>query len=170
VDIYMAAGGPKSSALAAQKADGIITSVKDPAVTIERVIAPSRAAAAAAGKEAPSILATRWSIFARDPEDAWTALRSWRGLRAPGRLEAVDPAVLRERADDLPRSEVLDKYSIVTDPDEIVATYLPLVQEIGADIVTLQMSSTDQPALIDLLGSEVLPPLRAAAEDTAAAG
>jgi coenzyme F420-dependent glucose-6-phosphate dehydrogenase len=46
VPIWMAAGGPKSAALAATKADGIITSVKDPAVTVERVIDPAAEAAA----------------------------------------------------------------------------------------------------------------------------
>ena len=84
----------------------------------------------------------------------------WRGLRAPGRLEAVDPAVLRERADELPRDEVLGRYSMVTTPDEIIDTYAPLVTEVEADIVTIQIASLDQEATISMLGSEVLPRLR----------
>ena len=97
VPIWLAAGGPKSAALAAEKAEGIITSVKDPADTLERVVGPSREAAEAAGRPAPKILATRWSLLASNEEEAWEALYSWRGLRAPGRLEAVDPQTLRER-------------------------------------------------------------------------
>jgi len=159
--IWMAAGGPKSAALAAELADGIITSVKDPAESFERVITPARDAATASGRPAPRILASRWSIHAGSEDDAWTALRSWRGLRAPGRLEAVDPETLRERADELPRDEVLGRYSIVEDADAFVHTYRPLVDEVHADIVTFQVTSLDQEAAIRLIGSEVIPQLRA---------
>lgn len=160
VPILMAAGGPKSASLAGDKAEGVITSVKDPNETRERVIEPLRDAAEKAGKEAPIVLATRWSIYAESEEEAWQALYSWRGLRAPGRLEAVDPMELRKKADQLPRDEVLGRYSIVSTVEEIVEVYRPLTEDLDADIVTFQMVSLDQPALIDLLGSEVLPRLR----------
>ena len=160
VPIWMAAGGPKSAALAARMADGIITSVKAPEATFERVIDPARTAAAAEGKSAPKVLASRWSILAASDEDAGEALSAWRGLRAPGRLEAVDPAELRARADAMDRSEILSQYSRVAGPADIIATYLPLVTEVGADIVTIQMTSLDQEATIRLLGAEVLPELR----------
>ncbi len=163
VPIWLAAGGPKSAALAAAKAEGIITSVKDPADTIERVVEPSRAAAAELGRPAPKILATRWSIKADNDDQAWEALYSWRGLRAPGRLEAVDPQTLRERADELPREEVLGRYSLVSTADDIVEAYRPLVEDLHADVVTIQMASLDQEGLIELLGSEVLPRLRSIA-------
>ena len=160
VPILMAAGGPKSATLAGEMAQGVVTSVKDPAETIANVIDPLRAAAAEAGRPDPTVLATRWSIFASDEDEAWQALYSWRGLRAPGRLEAVDPQTLRELADEMPREEILGRYSLVDTVEHIVATYRPLVDELGADIVTFQMASLDQPALIDLLGTEVLPALR----------
>jgi len=161
VPILLAAGGPKSAALAGEKAQGVVTSVKDPAETVTQVIEPLRAAASAAGRPDPTVLATRWSVFAADEDQAWKALVSWRGLRAPGRLEAVDPQTLRERADELPREEILGRYSLVDTVDEIVDVYRPLSAELGADIVTFQMASLDQPALIELLGAEVLPRLRA---------
>lgn len=162
VPLWLAAGGPKSAALAGEMAEGIVTSVKVPAETFEKVIDPARIAAEAAGRPAPRILATRWAVQARNQDEAWEALYSWRGLRAPGRLEAVDPMDLRTRADELPREEVLGRYSLVTDADSIVETYLPLVTEVHADIVTFQMASLDQESLIQTLGSEVLPKLRAA--------
>jgi coenzyme F420-dependent glucose-6-phosphate dehydrogenase len=165
VPIWLAAGGPKSAALAAARAEGIITSVKDPADTIERVVEPSKAAAAELGRPAPKILATRWSIKADTEDQAWEALYSWRGLRAPGRLEAVDPQTLRERADELPRDEVLGRYSLVSTADDIVETYRPLVEDLHADVVTIQMASLDQEGLIELLGSEVLPRLRSIAAE-----
>ena len=160
VPIYMAAGGPKSAALAGEMADGVITSVKDPAETVERVTDPARGAAEEHGKEAPTVCASRWTVHAKDMDEAWDALYSWRGLRAPGRLEAVDPQTLRERADELPREEVLGRYSLSYTPDEIVETYRPLVEELHADVVTIQMASLDQEGLIATLGSEVLPALR----------
>jgi hypothetical protein len=44
--------------------------------------------------------------------------------------------------------------------EEIVDVYRPLVDELGADVVAFQMASLDQPALIRLLGQNVLPRLR----------
>ncbi len=160
VPIFLAAGGPQSARMAAKRAQGIITSVKDPAETIERVVGPAREAAEEAGRPRPTILATRWAIKAENEDEAWKALYSWRGLRAPGRLEAVDPMDLRMRADALPREEVLGRYSMVSSPDDIVATYQPLVDELEADIVTFQMASLDQESLIAMLGKDVLPRLR----------
>jgi coenzyme F420-dependent glucose-6-phosphate dehydrogenase len=161
VPILMAAGGPKSATLAGEKADGVITSVKDPAETIERVVEPVREAAVHAGKPEPTILATRWALLAANEEEAWETLRPWRGLRAPGRLEAVDPADLRERADQLPREEVLGRYPLASSAEEVVEIYRPLVTDLGADVVTMQMASLDQPGLIAMLGDRVLPALRA---------
>jgi coenzyme F420-dependent glucose-6-phosphate dehydrogenase len=160
VPILLAAGGPKSATLAGERADGVIVSVKDPAEAMENVVGPLRAKAAAMGRPDPVVLATRWAIFAGDDEEAWRAIRSWRGLRAPGRLEAVDPADLREMADSMPRDEILGRYSRVASVDDIVRTYRPLVEEVGADIVTFQMASSDQAGLIRLLGDDVLPALR----------
>lgn len=160
VPIFMAAGGPKSATLAGTKADGVITSVRDPETTFERVIAPVRAAAEAAGRPEPTVLASRWSIRADDDEQAWTTLGAWRGLRAPGRLEAVDPKDLRERADAMPRGEILGMYSIVSTPEDYLSVYSPLIEDVGADIVAIQTTSIDQPSTIAMLGSEVLPELR----------
>ncbi|MFZ0625754.1 MAG: TIGR03557 family F420-dependent LLM class oxidoreductase [Acidimicrobiia bacterium] len=160
VPILMAAGGPKSATLAGEKAQGVITSVKDPAETMERVVEPVRAAALEAGKPDPTILATRWALLADNEEEAWKALFPWRGLRAPGRLEAVDPAELREKADQLPREEILGRYPVAKSADEIVEIYRPLVTDLKADIVTMQMASLDQEALIEMLGHTVLPALR----------
>jgi coenzyme F420-dependent glucose-6-phosphate dehydrogenase len=158
--IYLAAGGPKSSTLAGQLADGVVTSVKNPQDTIEQVVAPLRRSAEDADRAPPTVLATRWSIWADDDDEAWHALSSWRGLRAPGRLEAVDPQTLRERADELPRSEVLERYSLVSSPAEVIDTYRPLIDDVGADIVTFQITGLDQKAIITTLGEQVLPALR----------
>lgn len=160
VPIWMAAGGPQSASLAGRLADGLILSMKVPAEAREQVIEPFRAAARTAGRPAPTLVAQRWAILARDEDEAWAALQAWRGLRVEGRLEEVDPAVLRARADAMDRREIIAKYAWARRPEELVGIYRPLV-EVGADIVTLQVTSVDQPKTIETLGREVLPALRA---------
>jgi hypothetical protein len=63
-------------------------------------------------------------------------------------------------ADSMPREEILSRYSRVATADEILETYLPLVQDLAADVVTFQMAALDQPRLIEMLGNEVLPELK----------
>jgi coenzyme F420-dependent glucose-6-phosphate dehydrogenase len=159
VPILMAAGGPKSAAFAGTYADGLITSVKDPADCVAKVIGPYRMAADKAGRE-HQVLATRWTVLADGPDEAWQALSSMRGLRAPGRLEATDPTELREKADQMDRNEVLASYAVVADADAIVDAYQPLVTDVGADLVSIQVMSADPFATIQLIGKEVLPRLR----------
>lgn len=160
VPIWLAAGGPKSAALAGELADGVLVSVKDPAQARERVVEPARRAARVRSRPPLHLACSRWTLFAREPEEAWRALYSWRGLRAPGRLEAVDPAELRERADRLPREQVLGRYTVAATPEAVVEAYTPLVEDLGADVVILQMAAPDQEALIRMLGRHVLPALR----------
>jgi hypothetical protein len=61
------------------------------------------------------------------------------------------------------RREIIGKYAWARKPEELVEIYRPLV-EVGADIVTLQVTSVDQPATIKVLGAEVLPALRGLAD------
>jgi coenzyme F420-dependent glucose-6-phosphate dehydrogenase len=157
--VLMAAGGPKSATFAGTYADGLITSVKNPADTVAKVIDPYRKAATAAGKE-HQVLATRWTVLADGPDQAWTALSSMRGLRAPGRLEATDPAELRMRADEMDRGEVLSSYTVVPDAQGLIDAYRPLVTDVGADIVSIQVLSADPLDAIEMIGKQVLPKLR----------
>jgi coenzyme F420-dependent glucose-6-phosphate dehydrogenase len=157
--VLMAAGGPKSAEFAGRYADGLITSVKKPEDTVANVIEPYRRAAAEhAGSQL--VLATRWTVLAGDEDEAWQALSSMRGLRAPGRLEAADPADLRYRADEMDRAEVLGSYTIVSEAAGLVEAYRPLVHDVGADIVSIQVLSDDPMATIRMIGDEVLPKLR----------
>ncbi|HEX2362772.1 MAG TPA: TIGR03557 family F420-dependent LLM class oxidoreductase [Jiangellaceae bacterium] len=162
VPIWMAAGGPKSATFAGEHADGLITSVKDPADTVATVISPYRTAAADRGA-ATTVLATRWVVFAADDDEAWAALAPMRGLRAPGRLEVADPMILRQRADAMERSAILGQYTVVRDVDGLVDAYSPLVRDVGADYVAIQVASVDPATAIQLIGTEVLPHLRALA-------
>jgi coenzyme F420-dependent glucose-6-phosphate dehydrogenase len=159
--VLMAAGGPKSADFAGRHAGGLITSVKQPEDTLAKVIEPYRRAAAGRGSS-QLVLATRWTVLAGDADDAWRALSSMRGLRAPGRLETADPAELRFRADEMSRSEVLGSYTVVPDAAGLIGAYRPLVTDVGADIVSIQVLSADPMATIQMIGKEVLPQLRSA--------
>ncbi len=159
VPIWMAAGGEQSAALAGRIADGLIVSVKAPREAREQVIDPFSRAAQTAERPKPTVVAQRWSILARDEDEAWDALAAWRGLRVEGRLDEVDPSVLRARADSMDRREIIGKYAWARTPAELVEVYRPLV-EVGADIVSVQVTSVDQEATIRVLGNDVLPALR----------
>jgi coenzyme F420-dependent glucose-6-phosphate dehydrogenase len=155
VRLWMAADGPASAALAAQIADGVITSVKDPSTTRTRVLEPFRASGGG------TVLATRWCVLAGDDDEAWRALGPMRGLRVPGRREAVDPSELRARADTTPREQILSRFARARSGQELVERYRPVAAELGADYVSIQVASTDPIRTIDVVGSEVLPALRA---------
>ena len=156
VPIWMAAGGEQSATFAGKNVEGLIVSVKSPAEALETVIKPFQAARPDPG----SIMATRWVVLAGSDDEAWEALGSMRGLRAPGRLDEVDPMVLRQRADEMDRSEVLSKYTIVEDAAGLIEAYRPLVTEVGADFVSIQVASTKPADVIRMIGSEVLGELR----------
>jgi coenzyme F420-dependent glucose-6-phosphate dehydrogenase len=163
VPVWMAAGGPKSATFAGEHTDGLITSVKDPADTVEKVIEPYRSAAAARGAST-TVLATRWVVLAADDDEAWAALAPMRGLRAPGRLNVADPMILRQRADAMDRSQILAQYTIVHDVDELIDAYRPLVRDVGADYVAIQVASVDPMQTIEIVGSGALPELRTLAD------
>ena len=160
IPIWLAAGGPKSAQVAAEYADGLMISVKDPKDSYERVIDPAKQKSKELKKENLSIHTYRWTMFADNDDDAWTALRSWRGLRAPSRLQQLDPEALRVEADSFPKEEIMGKFSKASTIDDLVDIYSPLVNEFDSDIVTIQISSINQEETIKQLGKELLPKLR----------
>jgi coenzyme F420-dependent glucose-6-phosphate dehydrogenase len=166
VPVVMAAGGAKSAGLAGELADGVMVSVKDVGEAAETVVGPARAAEAVGGRTSTrerfpfSVAANHWSVVAADDEAAWRALGPWRGLRAPSRGTATDPAQLEAEADQLPRTEILGRYTVVREAAELVPVYAPLVTGLGADIVGIQATAVDQDALIRAVGREVVPQLR----------
>lgn len=160
MQIFMAAGGPKSGLLAAEFADGIIISVKNPEESKNKILTPTKEKAQQSGKKSFPVVASRWTIYAHSDDEAWQALQAWRGLRAPSRDSATDPEKLQEEADALPKVEILSKYTIVKSADEYIEQYMPLIKEVQADIVAIQTTGPDQEAIIQMLGKEVLPSLK----------
>ncbi len=160
IPLFLAAGGSKSATIAAQHADGIIISVKDIAAAKETVIKPAQENITPANKPF-SIITSRWSVFATTDEEAWEALKPWRGLRSPNRDSTFDPEQLQKDADALPRQEVLGKYTIVKNSEDYIASYAPLITDVHSDTIVIQTTAaTNQEALIEMLGKQVLPKLK----------
>jgi coenzyme F420-dependent glucose-6-phosphate dehydrogenase len=158
VPIYVAAGGPKTARLAGELADGVIVSVKTISEAQDKVVRPAREAAGPKLKF--TVVANRWTVLARDDEAAWRALGPWRGLRAPSRSTATDPAQLQAEADTLPREEILSRYTVAREVSDFTRIYAPLVTDLGADIIGIQATSLDQEQLIRELGHTVVPELQ----------
>jgi coenzyme F420-dependent glucose-6-phosphate dehydrogenase len=162
VPIWIAANGPISASAAGEVGDGLITSVKDVPTTSSRIIDPYRRAAPRRGVRDAPVLATRWCILANDEVEAWQALGSLRGLRVSGSDQAVSPYELRRQAEVMDRAEVLGRFALVSDMEGLLGVYRPLVMDLGADWVALQVRSLDSLETIRLAGEIVLPALRGA--------
>lgn len=160
VPIWLAADGPISAAVAGDVADGLITSVKGIERTRTRVIEPYRRASSKRGHHRAPVLASCWCIVAKDEDEAWAALRPLRGLRADGRDQATDPRALRQRADAMDRRDVLATFPVIEDARGLTEVYRPLVDDLGADWVSIQVCSLDPETTIARVGEEVLPSLR----------
>ena len=68
--------------------------------------------------------------------------------------------VLRERADALDRDEVLGQFTVVSTIDEVIDAYAPIITDIGAEYLSIQIASVDPMATIDMVGKDVIPALR----------
>ena len=77
-------------------------------------------------------------------------------------IVVLNPDALKE-ADEMDRQEILSKYTVVPDAAGLIEAFLPLVSEVGADVISIQVASVDPKRTIDLLGAEVLPELRSTA-------
>jgi coenzyme F420-dependent glucose-6-phosphate dehydrogenase len=162
VPIIMAAGGPQSARLAGRNCDGLMVSVKDIDQAEENAITPAKSVS----KPNFRIVANHWTIFADNKDSAWEAIKPWRGLRAPNRLESTNPAELEAAADKMDRDDIIKQYDLVGSTDEFFNAYKPLITVLGADSIGIQTSSTDQIATIELMGREVLPKLRSLNKET----
>ena len=58
------------------------------------------------------------------------------------------------------KNEILSKYSIASTVEDIYKIYKPLVSEFNSEIITIQITSTNQEETIKILGEEILPSLK----------
>lgn len=155
IPIILAAGGPQTASTVKQGYDGIMVSAKDVEEALSNVITPAKK-----GKKDINVYALRWSIYAKTEEEAWQAIQSQRGLRAPSRGEAIDPKQLQDEVDTMPHSETLTRYEVVGNKEDYINTYAPLISELKANVVGIQTAALDPITTIKMLGDEILPNLR----------
>ena len=65
------------------------------------------------------------------------------------------------------RNDILSRYTVVSSVDQLVDAYTPLVTDIGAEYISVQIASLDPMATIERVGTDVLPALRDLAPATA---
>ena len=157
--VHLAASGPRSAEAAGRLADGVITSVKDVARTRRDVVDVARAAAAAAGRRPPRVVVTCFLVLASSDSEAWEALRPWRGMRTPRRLEEGDPRRLREDADALGREGVLQRFARYGGVADVVELCRSVIDGLAPDVLGLQVAAVDGMSALDRL-SEVPERLR----------
>ena len=157
IPLILAAGGPKSASWAGEAFDGVLISVKNLQEALTNVLKPARTLTTKADFK---VVATHWSIFATSEAEAWQAIAPQRGLRAPDRDRAIDPEQLQTEADALPKSAILERYSIASSVDDYYNIYAPLISQLKADIVGIQTTSLNQISTIKILGEQLLPRLK----------
>jgi coenzyme F420-dependent glucose-6-phosphate dehydrogenase len=157
--IYVAASGPRSAALAATIGDGLIVSVKEPRRARAEVVEPFRTAAERLGRSKLPVVATKWCVVAGSTAEALEALGPMRGMRVPGRGTSPNPSFYRAVADAMDPADLLAQWTVVEDADGLVAAYTPLVESLGADVVGMNIASSEPQAAMRLLVNEVLPQL-----------
>ncbi len=161
VPIFISANGPKSASIAAQYSDGIIVSVKNEEESLQRVVNPFKVEAKVKNKQKAKIIATRWSVFAKNTDEAYKALKPWRGLRAPDRDLANDPANLQLAADNLNRQDIVERFTVINKIEDYIKDYSTLITKLNADMVVIQTTSiSHQQELIKNLGKTVIPELK----------
>lgn len=158
VPIYMAGSGPTSLQTAIDYTDGLIASVKSPADTAQAI---QQISVKDANKTDFRLITSTFSVYAKDQASATLALKPWRGLRVANRDNIFDPIELQKSADLMDPSEVLSRYHVLSNVDDYFELYSKLVISVKADTIVIQTTSLDQPDLIDKVGKQVLPRLKA---------
>lgn len=158
VPLFVSANGPKTTHVAGQYADGLLTLVDNE--RYEDVLVPAlEDGAAKAGRDPDEIKRIRQLLVSYD-EDYQTALESigfWRGIPAVGfDAEIPDPRIIEEEGRELPLEEMTDTWVVTSDPKEI-RTELEAARDAGFDEVEIHSGSPDQSTFIEMMESEVLP-------------
>ena len=161
VPIYIAATGPESLITAGKHGDGLVgdgESLSNP-----EIVGQFRQAAREAGKDAESlqIVAEHWVIVG-DEAEAREYVQYWQFLPKAWDtfVDMPDPREIERGAKaQVPVEDVLEKWTVSTDP-EVHAQKIQELLDSGITHLFLHSPQRDQHAVIDFLGSQVLPRLK----------
>ncbi len=153
--IYVAAGGPKSAALAGRYGDGWITQAPD--VTNPALLAAFSAGARAAGRD-PATLDKRAELFAvvAQGADAVRAATLWRFTA--GAVDQPNPVEIQRAAEANPIDKVLANWTVGTDATPHIRA-VQAVLDAGA-VPFLHFPQDDPITAINFYRDNVLPKLR----------
>ncbi len=163
IPIYMAASGPRSAAMAGRLTDGLITYITKGKTLVGGLFPAFERGAREAGKDPASLeriaeLSVAWD---RDYDRAAKATRRWAATCLPGILnrDITDPRRLEEEGAKVPREEVMARWLVTTDVEEI-AREVEACGRRGFTRVYLHSTSPDESAFLREVGREVLAALQ----------
>jgi coenzyme F420-dependent glucose-6-phosphate dehydrogenase len=165
VPVYVAAGGPLVAKYVGRSADGLIcTSGKGMPLYEERLL-PAVAEGAQRVDRSPVAVDRMIEIklsYDRDAEQARRNCRFWAPLSlTPEQKHSVSSPVEMERlADQLPLDQVLRRWIVSSDPDEVVEQIGPYVKA-GFNHLVFHAPGPDQRRFLSQFATDVLPRLRA---------
>jgi coenzyme F420-dependent glucose-6-phosphate dehydrogenase len=168
VPLYIAASGPAAAKLAGRVADGFIcTSGKGMSLYSETLLPSVRDSAQKAGRDPSSIeLTVEMKVsFDLDRQRALEDTRQWAALALSSdeKVGVEDPIEMERRAEALPLERAASRWIVSSDPEEQVDQIRPYL-ELGFTHLIFHAPGVDQRRFIKLYGEQVLPRLRALAE------
>jgi coenzyme F420-dependent glucose-6-phosphate dehydrogenase len=165
VPVYVAAGGPVVARYAGRSGDGFIcTSGKGMDLYTEKLLPAVAEGAAKAERdvaEVDKMIEIKLS-YDPDPELARENTRFWAplSLTAEQKHGTSDPQEMERLADDLPIDQVVSRWIVSSDPDEVVALVAPYV-DAGLTHLVFHAPGHDQRRFLGHVESDLLPRLRA---------
>ncbi|MDP8942541.1 MAG: TIGR03557 family F420-dependent LLM class oxidoreductase [Actinomycetota bacterium] len=161
--VYVSAFGPQAARIAGRFGDGLWT-LGDPDSAPE-IIDAYRAAAEEAGREPGEIVLHTGMSWAETEEEALEGARMWKGTQIPDyfRDDWHVPEEMDRRAQEEVSDEAFREGFIITADVDAHIERIREIEELGADIVSLQCIGPDPHGTIRTYGESVLPALRGAA-------
>lgn len=166
VPIYVAASGPLAAKLAGRVGDGFIcTSGKDPAL-YTTLLANVAEGAAGAGRD-PSTIRRMIEIkvsYDRDLDAAYRACRWWAALAlSSDQKTGIEDPLEMERLADANADQAHTRFIVSDDPADVIDRIAPYL-DLGFTDLVLHGPGGDQHRFLEQFTTDVLPGLRARAE------
>ena len=160
VPLYVAANGPKSTAVAGRYADGLLTIIDND--RFENALDPAlEDAATEAGRNPDDIRRIKQLLVSYDDEydAALESVGFWRGVPAVGfDAQIPDPREIEKEGRKLSLEEMTDTWVVTTDPADML-NELEAARAVGFDEVEIHSASPDQEGFVEMMADEVLPHL-----------
>jgi alkanesulfonate monooxygenase SsuD/methylene tetrahydromethanopterin reductase-like flavin-dependent oxidoreductase (luciferase family) len=163
VPIYVAAGGPRSAAIAGSLGDGWITDVASLLLPTRQPVrdALAEAVKASGRKESDLRVLVESYVVLGDESEAEYAANLWRFLPiVTDMLQVTDPRVIQQRAEaEVPINRALRRFFVSPDP----AAHAGRIRELfdaGATDVFIHAPQRDQERILEAFATNILPNVR----------